>query len=814
MEKMTLEAKEIHVYLKNASSSTDNAEKNFFASLDNVKFRRFAEFIENADRRKIIFDAADFKALWKVENRDCIMTLINSAECGNILKKNLTAKLTVMFSKNDSTSKNNKHQAEDRAVDSADFVNPLNQLLNSGKKTCSTEFVEQSAKANEEKPVYTGLECNLRNCQVLLKGFERPGFMCLTADNINLIRHEYCRAWRDGQYLDKFGTKGTLTGMQLFSLSVDSKGSPLNENEHLWVSSYQIQQELSHDLDPPENMPGGYTKIVHPCALTINYMSYCPIPGNVDIPPISPEEVLRDSRTFNREKTINTLTVSQKNMEIWTTDQQYLLALDIVNNLFLHIEPGIKERLTLKTLSRRFHLQLAEDQTVEVKVEELREKLRDQAMEIQASIREDLDCVRSLEHKLYTLCYSKDDDCDDEELKQLISETEEQVNDKKDVLNIRSEEMAVMVSLAKETHLKQQLLSEDIGKDSERQTRRTHFIFHEVKWKLVSVEASASISVAIQPKGIANFVMKNFEYRSVASVDSDLHEKSNQNHHSHEFKIGDFELSNLLDNQKFQTILRPQVRLAPSNLASIRVFCKVRPPVGGIPVKERIELNILPLHITVTNTFYRAFRNFFFPDPSLDTVSVSKPGSPKTLRKEGDSRSDAGSVSERKKLFSKFRRSSPTLEKQSSLSEVCSSSLPNFDDRSDDARIMADRARNNQTFHHIQIPKVPLTVSYHSDSRTNKVRVPSLDNMRLDIPCIEYKNKTWTWQDLASNIKNSCQKVLMQQAFQQKVLKVKDRKKQNENELPSPEDNLSTKKLDHLFPQKQKKGLFTRKKKS
>jgi hypothetical protein len=227
--------------------------------------------------------------------------------------------------------------------------------------------------------------------------------------------------------------------------------------------------------------------------------------------------------------------------------------------------------------------------------------------------------------------------------------------------------------------------------------------------------------------------MKNFEYRSVASVDSDLHEKSNQNHHSHEFKIGDFELSNLLDNQKFQTILRPQVRMAPSNLASIRVFCKVRPPVGGIPVKERIELNILPLHITVTNTFYRAFRNFFFPDPSLDIVS--KPASPKTLRKEGDSRSEAGSVSERKsRLFSKFRRSSPSLEKQSryisqlsskylnfsSLSEVCSSSLPNFDDRSDEARIMADRARNNQTFHHIQIPKVPLTVSYHSDSRTNK----------------------------------------------------------------------------------------------
>ena len=54
--------------------------------------------------------------------------------------------------------------------------------------------------------------------------------------------------------------------------------------------------------------------------------------------------------------------------------------------------------------------------------------------------------------------------------------------------------------------------------------------------------------------------MKNFEYLSVASVDSVLQEQSNQQHVIHEFKIRDFELQNLLPDQIFRIVLQPEDR--------------------------------------------------------------------------------------------------------------------------------------------------------------------------------------------------------------------------------------------------------------
>ena len=166
----------------------------------------------------------------------------------------------------------------DRSGTSSPSAAP-NGLLNTGGDDLmsqllrgeATEFVEQSEKAIEEDPIYTGWDITLKNCQVFLKGHENTGCMCLTADNMKWVRHEYQRAWRDGQYLDKFRLKGQLNEMQLFSLSnFDSLEGAV------WVPNDQIHQEFSPDLDPPENAPGvsNYIKIVHPCSVTVNYISY------------------------------------------------------------------------------------------------------------------------------------------------------------------------------------------------------------------------------------------------------------------------------------------------------------------------------------------------------------------------------------------------------------------------------------------------------------------------------------------------------------------------------------------------------------
>ena len=598
IEHLSLKANETYLYLKNPTKNADNTdsvEKNFFASLGVLRYDRFAELDGENDRRKNKLEAADFKALWKVENRDCALQLYNAVECGRIMRQNLSANLTNMFSKiflaQEKATGGSNRPSTPSPTGVSKFDNPMQQLL-LGE---ATEFVESSEKAIEEDPIYTGWDITLRNCQVLLKGHENTGCMCLTADNMKWVRHEYQRAWRDGQYLDKFRLKGNLKGMQLFSLS--SLDNSLEGA--IWVPVDQIHQEFSPDLDPPENSPDqNYVKIVHPCCVTINYISYCPIPGNVDIPPISHEDVMRDKDIMSREKTINTLTLTQEKMEISTNNDQYLLALDLVNHLFLHVEPGMKERWDRQLLGR-FQLQLQEDQTVEIKVNNLRQKLIEKAIELQRDIRTELASVRQSEQKLYTLMIEKEQATEDriDYFNGQIVGLEEHLNEKKDFLNNRSEEMAVTLQLAKETHLRHQLLKEEENENSVRQTRRTHFNFHDIKWKLVS-------NTSGQPKGIANFILRDFEYRSVASVDSELHQKTNQNHNSHEFKVGDFELKNLLEDlledQKFTTILKPEDPISRSSYSALRVFCKVKPPVGGIPVKEHIELNMKPLTLEVT----------------------------------------------------------------------------------------------------------------------------------------------------------------------------------------------------------------------
>ena len=95
-----------------------------------------------------------------------------------------------------------------------------------------------------------------------------------------------------------------------------------------------------------------------------------------------------------------------------------------------------------------------------------------------------------------------------------------------------------------------------------------------------------------------------------------------------------------------------------------------------------------------------------------------------------------------------------------------------------------------------------------------RIGIPDINNFRLDIPCIEYKNKVWTWRDLAINIKTDCRKALVHQAIKERIFKVKGRKSKInfiEEEFTDESDKDDKAKL--LFPQKVKKGFFGRIKK-
>jgi hypothetical protein len=144
-----------------------------------------------------------------------------------------------------------------------------------------------------------------------------------------------------------------------------------------------------------------------------------------------------------------------------------------------------------------------------------------------------------------------------------------------------------------------------------------------------------------------------------------------------------------------------------------------------------------------------------------------------------------------------------------------------IDRLNDDSKIMANRARENHTFLYIKIPQVPLNISFSGTQKEGRKHIrfsiPDFNNFRLDIPCIEYKNKVWTWRDLALNIKTDCRRAIIHQAIKERLFKVKGRKSKinfEEADFAEEADETKSDKSKILFPPKTKKGFFSKLKKS
>ena len=47
---------------------------------------------------------------------------------------------------------------------------------------------------------------------------------------------------------------------------------------------------------------------------------------------------------------------------------------------------------------------------------------------------------------------------------------------------------------------------------------------------------------------------------------------------------------------------------------ALRVLCTFKAPVGGISIKQHLEVNVVPLVFQLTARFHAAMMSFFFPD--------------------------------------------------------------------------------------------------------------------------------------------------------------------------------------------------------
>lgn len=179
----------------------------------------------------------------------------------------------------------------------------------------------------------------------------------------------------------------------------------------------------------------------------------------------------------------------------------------------------------------------------------------------------------------------------------------------------------------------------------------------------------------------------------------------------------------------------------------LRVFCREKPPVGGISVKEHFEINVVPITIAISKKFYSTMLKFCFPDRDTSETDAD------------DIEDNQGSTASLKIAQKKNPKGKKSSKDSNFYVKI----------EKDDVEKMKERAEKNKLFIYIKIPEVPVKVSYKGNKEKN---LEDISDFYLLVPTLEYHNVTWTWLDLLLAMKSDSRRFLLSQAIKQK-LKIK-----------------------------------------
>ncbi|RXN03891.1 Protein KIAA0100-like isoform X1 [Labeo rohita] len=598
----------------------------------------------------------------------------------------------------------------------------------------------------------------LVNGQMMLRGTETAGCVLVSAAKAQLLQCEHHPAWYNDTLKQKTTWTCLLDGMQYFATMEQNPSE--QEDWQLWLEVKNIEEHRQRNLDSVQELMesgqavGGMVstttdwnqpsqvqetqqvqRIISRCSCRMYYIGY-----SHDIDPelatsIKPPEIRdrheKEDLLKKQAGAVDTFTLIHNDLEISTNPVQYSMILDIVNNLLLHVEPRRKEHSERKQRVR-FQLEISSNP----------EEQRSSILHLQEAVRQHLAQIRCLEKLIYSNMRSQSEECRGDDLSE-INHMQNQLNQEKTDMQMKSEELNILIRCFKDFQL-QRANKLELRKPPEDVSvvRRTEFYFAQARWCLTEEDGQL---------GIAELELQRFMYSKLNKSDDTA---------EHLLELGWFTMNNLLPNAAYKVVLRPQSPCQSGRQLALRIFSKVRPPVGGISVKEHFEVNVVPLTIQLMYQFFKRMMGFFFPGRNVEEEEVGDEEDKFRLVTTGVvkprqlSEDSIGGLGPGKGVAQGLNR---TAGVRRSFRKPPEHPV-------DDIDKMKERAAMNNSFIYIKIPQVPLCVSYKGEKSSVDWK-----DLNLVLPCLEYHNNTWTWLDFAMAVKRDSRKALVAQMIKEKL---------------------------------------------
>ncbi|KAJ8385068.1 hypothetical protein AAFF_G00195980 [Aldrovandia affinis] len=586
----------------------------------------------------------------------------------------------------------------------------------------------------------------LVNCQMMLRGTETAGCVLVSAAKAQLLQCEHHPAWYSDTLKQKTSWTCLLDGMQYFATMEPNPSE--QEDCQLWLEVKNIEEHRQRHLDSVlELMESGQAvggmvstttdwnqpsqvqetqqvqRIISRCSCRMYYIGY-----SHDIDPelatqIKPPD-LRDSHEKEdllkkQAGAVDTFTLIHHDLEISSNPVQYAMILDIVNNLLLHVEPKRKEH-SEKKQRVRFQLEISSNP----------EEQRSSILHLQEAVRQHVAQIRWLEKQIYSNMRSQSEELRGDGLLDINLKLQNQLNQEKTDMQMKSEELNILIRCFKDFQL-QRANKLELRKPPEDVSvvRRTEIYFAQARWCLTEEDGQL---------GIAELELQRFMYSKLNKSDDTA---------EHLLELGWFTMNNLLPNAAYKVVLRPQSPCQSGRQLALRIFSKVRPPVGGISVKEHFEVNVVPLTIQLINVEEEEVGD---EEDKFRLVTTGIQG----VRPRQPSEDSIGALGPSKGVTQGLNR---TAGVRRSFRKAPEHPV-------DDIDKMKERAAMNNSFIYIKIPQVPLCVSYKGEKSSVDWK-----DLNLVLPCLEYHNNTWTWLDFAMAVKRDSRKALVAQMIKEKL---------------------------------------------